>query len=169
VFFFDFVNPTPAQKKPRKTSKSSKPELPLYSPSGHYTRNQKVQHPKHGPGVVTLVRIGMIVILFDSKKQDPPQLVLCEIPVKGQRFISARINLAERDKANGGTFAYRRARNIANLGAALRRKRKLDLLAVPRPWLPLVCPDAPKGTQRWQHEHPAFPRHTATIRLHGAA
>lgn len=165
MFFFEFVNLAPAPEKPRQASKSSKFEYTPYTPEGRYTRNQKVEHPLYGTGVVTLVRMGMTVILFDSEKQDPPQLVLCEIPVKGRRFLSARINLAERDKANGETFAHRRARNIANLAAALRRKRKLRRPWTSHWWMSMVHPGASLGSVRWQHLHPAFPRRTAL--LHG--
>ena len=163
MFFFEFVNLAPAPEKPRQALKSRKFEYAPYIPDGRYTRNQKVEHPLYGTGAVTLVRMGMTVILFDSEKQDPPQLVLCGIPVKGRRFISARINLAERDKANGETFAYRRVRNIANLAAALRRKRDSDLLAAGHWWMPMVHPGASLGSVRWQHLHPAFPRRTALL------
>lgn len=165
MFFFDFINPIPAQEKPRRARKSSKPELPPYTPDGRYTRNQRVEHPLYGPGVVMLVRMGMFVILFDTEKQDPPQLVLCGIPVKGRRFLSARINLDERDKANGGTFAHRRARNLANLAATLRQKKKLRQPETFCWWMPLVHSRASQGSARWQHPHLAAPRRTSRLRV----
>lgn len=158
MFFFEFFNPIPIQQKPRRARKSSKPRPTPYTQDGRYTRGQKVTHPQYGPGVITLVRVGMIVILFDAEKQNPPQLELCGIPVKGRRFLSARIDLAERDKANGGTFAHRRARNIANLAVALRRKKNSTLLGVHHWWMPLVHPGASLGSVRWQRQHSTISR-----------
>lgn len=163
MFFFEWVTLTPEPIVPCKAQKKVTPRTP-YTLDGHYKIKQKVEHPKFGPGTVTLVRIKMVVILFDSERQNPPQLVLCGIPVKGRRFLSATLNHKDRDKANGATFALLRARARANNSARARHKLKQKFLDHSYLWRALLRRYSSRARIWWDRVSSTKPQRTGVLR-----
>jgi hypothetical protein len=62
-----------------------------YRRSGSYIMGQRVEHNQFGLGTVIRVRHEKVVILFDADGKDG----------KARRFLSAKLNLAQRRLANG--------------------------------------------------------------------
>lgn len=165
MFFFEWFIPAQQPKVRRKAPKKATPRTP-YTLDGRYKIKQKVEHPEFGPGTVTLVRIKMVVILFDSERQNPPQLVLCGIPVMGRRFLSARLNHKDRDKANGASFALLRTRARKNDRVRALRKAKQQFLDRCHLWGALLRRYSSRARDWWDRVGSTHPQRTGM--LHGS-